>query len=253
MFEIKLASKGNIYDLYTGCCPQETDYQNPLEKSAQLFLKKKRNGWTGLVGYDGGKPVGRVEFAPLEESFAQISGESLYFTPCMNLLPDYQRKGYGRKLMEELLRVTSDRKGVVTRTVTEGWMPPKFFERMGFEVAWQKDPLILLLYKHQEDAKAKMTTPKFMPNNKPNRVSIDVVWAHSCPYMVANYGRLIRKAKEFPSSVEITEHFLRDREDAERYGDMNIYVGGEMPFPGPASEGKFEKIIRDHLQKKRLV
>lgn len=253
MFEIKLAGKANIYDLYIGCCPQETNYQEALEKSAELFLKKQTNGWAGLVGYDEGKPVGRVEFAPLEESFAQISGGSLYFMPCMNLLPDYQRKGYGRKLMEELLRVTSDRKGVVTWTVTEGWMPPKFFEKMGFEVAGQKDPLVLLLYKHQEDAKAKMTTPKSMPNNKLNKVSIDVVWAHSCPYMVVNYGQLIRKAKEFPSSVEITEHFLRDRKDAERYGDMNIYVDSEIPFLGPASEEQFEKIIRDHLQKKRLV
>lgn len=98
-----------------------------------------------------------------------------------------------------------------------------------------------------------MTTPKSMPNNKPNKVSIDVVWAHSCPYMVANYGQLIRKAKEFASSVEITERFLRDRKDAERYGDMNIYVDGEITFLGPASEEEFEKIIRDHLQKKGLV
>ncbi len=252
MLEVRLAGKGNILDLYTGCCPEEAKYQEALKKSAELFLKKQRNGWTGLVAYNEGKPVGRVEFYPLEESFAGISGENLYFMPCINMLSGYRQKGYGRKVIEELLKATSDRKGVVTWTVVEGWMPSEFFEKMGFEVVWQKDPLVLLLYKHQADAKAKMMKSKFNPNNKPDEVNIDVVWSHSCPYMIVNYEKLIQKVKQLSPAVKITEYFLRERNDLKKYGEMNFYVDGETPFMGPASEEEVEKVVNEHLKKKGL-
>jgi GNAT superfamily N-acetyltransferase len=251
MVEIKLASRGNIQDLYVGCVKDDVKYQQAFSKSADLFFKKEKKGWTGLVAYAEGKPVGRAEFYPLEESFAGISGDNLYFMPCIFVTKDHQKKGYGRKLMEELLKATSDRKGVATWTV-EGWMPKEFFEKMGFEVAFRMGPVLLLLYKHQEDAKAKMMKPKFIPNNKADKVNIDVVWSHSCPYMIVNYDKLLQKAKSLSPLVEVTEYFLRDRKDLEKYGEMNVYVDGETPFMGPASEEEVEKIVKEHLNKKGL-
>jgi hypothetical protein len=108
------------------------------------------------------------------------------------------------------------------------------------------------LYKHQEDAKAKMMKPKFIPNNKADKVNIDVVWSHSCPYMIVNYDKLLQKAKSLSPLVEVTEYFLRDRKDLEKYGEMNVYVDGETPFMGPASEEEVEKIVKEHLNKKGL-
>ena len=252
MVEIKLASRGNIRDLYTGCLKEDIKYQQAFNKTAELFFKKEKKGWTGLVAYAEGQPVGRAEFYPLEESFAGISGDNLYFMPCIFILKDHQKKGYGRKLMEELLKATSDRKGVVTWTVQEGWMPPKFFEKMSFEVASRMGPALLLLYKHQPDAKAKMMKPKFTPNNKPDKVNVDVVWSHSCPYMIVNYDQLIAKSKTLSPAVEVTEYFLRERKDLEKYGEMNVYVDGETPFMGPASEEEVETVIKEHLARKRL-
>ncbi len=252
MVEIKLASRGNIRDLYIGCLKEDIKYQQAFNKTAELFFKKEKKGWTGLVAYDEGKPVGRTEFYPLEESFAGISGENLYFMPCIFVTKDLQKKGYGGKLMEELLKVTSDRKGVVTWTV-EGWMPKEFFEKIGFVVASRMGPVNLLLYKHQEDAKAKMMKPKFTPNNKPDKVNIDVVWSHTCPFMTVNYENLIAQAKKLSPVVEVTEYFLRERKDLEKYGEMNVYVDGETPFMGPATEEAVEKVITEHLAKKGLT
>ena len=252
MVEIKLAGRGNIRDLYTGCLKEDIKHQQAFNKTAELFFKKEKKGWTGLVAYAEGKTVGRTEFYPLEESFAGISGDNLYFMPCIFVPKDHQKKGYGRELMEELLKATSDRKGVVTWTVQEGWMPKEFFEKMGFEVASRMGPALLLLYKHQPDAKAKIMKPKFTPNNKPDKVNVDVVWSHSCPYMMVNYDQLIAKAKKVSPVVEVTEYFLRERKDLEKYGEMNVYVDGETPFMGPASEEEVEKVINEHLAKKGL-
>jgi len=253
MAEIKLASRGNIRDLYTGCLKEDIKYQQAFNKTAELFFKKEKKGWIGLVAYEEGKPVGRTEFYPLEESFAGISGDNLYFMPCIFVPKDRQKKGYGRQLMEELLKATSDRKGVVTWTVQEGWMPKEFFEKMGFEVVSRMGPVLLLLYKHQPDAKVKMMKPKFTPNNKADKVNVDVVWSHSCPYMIVNYDQLIAHAKKVSPVVEVTEYFLRERKDLEKYGEMNVYVDGETPFMGPASEEEVEKVINEHLAKKGLA
>ncbi|MGB8658650.1 MAG: GNAT family N-acetyltransferase [Candidatus Zixiibacteriota bacterium] len=252
MLEIKLAGRGNVRDLYTGCYTDDIKGQQAMNKSAELFFKKEKKGWTGLVAYDDGRAVGRAEFYPLEESFAGISGDNLYFMPCINILKDHRKKGYGAKLMEELLKATSDRKGVVTWTVQEGWMPKEFFEKMGFVVASRIGPALLLLYKHQEDAKVKMLKAKLAPNNKPDKVNLDVVWSHSCPYMISNYEKLLTKAKSLSPSVEVTEHFLRERKDLENLGEMNLYVDGQTPFFGPASEEEVEKVIKEHLAKKGL-
>ena len=251
MVEIKLASRGNLRDLYTGCLKEDIKYQQAFNKTAELFFKKEKKGWTGLVAYDEGKPVARAEFYPLEESFVGISGENLYFMPCIFVPKDLQKKGYGRKLMEELLKATSDRKGVVTYTV-EGWMPKEFFEKMGFVVASRMGPVNMLLYKHQEDAKAKWLKPKFTPNNKSDKVNLDVVWSHSCPFMIVNYDQIINTAKKVSPSVEITEYFLRERKDLEKYGEMNVFVDGETPFLGPASEEEVEKVVKEHMAKKGL-
>jgi hypothetical protein len=40
--------------------------------------------------------------------------------------------------------------------------------------------------------------------------------------------------------------------DLEKFGEPNIYLDGETPFLGPASEEKIEKIIKEYLKRKGL-
>jgi len=250
MLEIREIGRENILDLYTGCIPPGAEEAG--RESGEHFLGRQAEGWQGFVAYEDDRPVGRVEVRPLEESFAAIEGENLYFMPCVNVLPEAQKKGYGKALMELVFEATEDRKGLVTWTV-DAWMPREFLEKMGFEVIQEMGPAYLLLKKHHEDAQASWISPAFTPRDEPDKVNVEVVMDYACPYMLANYRQLMAKAQELSDRVEVTEYLLRERGDIERYGEMNFYIDGEAPFIGPGKEEDLERIIREHLAKKGLA
>lgn len=250
MLEIREIGRENVLDLYTGCIPPGAEEAG--KESGEHFLGKRAKGWRGFVAYQDDTPVGRVEVRPLEESFAAIEGEDLYFSPCILVLEEAQKKGNGRVLLEKVFAATSDRKGLVT-VAAEAWMPKEFFQRMGFEVVQEMGPSYLLLKKHQEDAQASWFSPAFTPRHEPDKVSVEVVMNYECPFMVANYRKLMAKAQELSDRVEVTEYLLKERGDLERYGEMNFYIDGEAPFFGPGKEEDLERIVREHLEKKDLA
>ena len=251
VIETKPVSSDNILDLYLLCTPEKEDYKNASKESADLFLQKQKAGWKGLVLYDDQTPVGRVELHPLEESFATISGDNLYFLPCFWIKPQYEKKRYGRKLMQELLKMARDRKGVVTLTAS-GWMPEGFFYKFGFEKVQEKGPVQLLLKKNQKDSFCQWFSPPFVPHNQKERINIDVVYNHSCPYILANWRNAIRKAREVTDKLELNFYLQKDRKDLEKFGEPNIYIDGETPFLGPAKEEEVARILKEHLKRKGL-
>jgi len=251
MIEIGEINPGNIADFYVGCIPPENEYLRAGRESGARFIERTGRGLGGFVAYEDGNPVGRVEFHRLEESFTAVSGDDLYFMPCINVLAEAQKKGCGRTLMERVFEATTDRKGLVTVTA-EGWMPKEFFLKMGFEIVEQMGPIYLLLKKHQSDALCAWMRPVFAASDEPDKVNVEVVMSHQCPYMAANYRRLMAKAGELSEKVEVTEHVLSDRESLHKYGEMNFYIDGEAPFFGPGSEEDLERIIREQLEKKGL-
>ena len=251
MIEIREINPGNIADFYVGCIPPENEYLRAGRESGTWFIERAGRGSGGFVAYEDGNPVGRVEFHRLEESFTAVSGDDLYFMPCINVLAEAQRKGCGRTLMEKVLEATAGKKGLVTVTA-EGWMPREFFLKMGFEIAQQMGPIYLLLKKHQSDAQCAWMRPVFSARDEPDKVNVEVVMSHQCPHMAANYRRLMAKAGELSEEVEVTDHVLSDRESLHKYGEMNFYIDGEAPFFGPGSEENLERIIKGRLEKKGL-
>ena len=252
MIEIREVSPGSIGDFYAPCIPSEDEYLRAGMESGAWFIERTGRGSGGFVAYDeDGNSVGRVEFHPLEESFAAVSGDDLYFMPCINVVPEAQKKGCGRALMERVLEATADRKGLVTITA-EGWMPKEFFLKMGFEIAQQMGPSYLLLKKHQSDAQCAWVPLAFSARDEPGKVNVEVVMSDQCPFMTANYRKLMAEARELSEKVEVTEHVLSDRESLHKYGEMNFYIDGEAPFFGPGSEEDLERIIKERLENKGL-
>jgi GNAT superfamily N-acetyltransferase len=251
MIQIREVNSENIADFYAVCIPPEGEFLRAGRESGAWFMERMGRGSGGFVAYEDEKPVGRVEFHPLEESFAAISGDDLYFMPCIFVAEEAQQEGCGRALMEKVFEATADRKGVVT-VAAEGWMPKEFFLEMGFEIAQQMGPSYLLLKKHQSDAQCAWMPLAFSAHDEPDRVKVEVVMSYQCPFMIANYRRLVARAGELSDKVEITEYVLSDRGSLHKYGEMNLYIDSEAPFVGPDSEEDLERIIRERLEKKGL-
>jgi GNAT superfamily N-acetyltransferase len=251
MIEIREVNSQNVGDFYAPCIPPEGEFLRAGKESGAWFIGRTGRGSGGFVAYEDGKPVGRVEFHPLEESFAAISGDDLYFMPCIFVLPEAQKKGCGRALMEQVFETTADRKGLVT-VVADGWMPREFFLKLGFELVQQMGPSYLLLKKHQSDAQCAWMPLAFSARDEPDRVNVEVVMSHQCPFMIANYRKLMARAGELSDKVEVTEYVLSDRESLHKYGQMNFHIDGQAPFVGPGSEEDLERIIRERLEDKGL-
>lgn len=251
MIQIREVSSGNVADFYAPCIPPEGEFLRAGRESGTWFIEKMGRGSGGFVAYEDGKPVGRVEFHPLEETFAAISDDDLYFMPCIFVLPEAQKKGCGRVLMEKVFEATADRKGVVTVAV-EGWMPKEFFLKLGFEIVQQMGPSYLLLKKNQGDAQCAWVPLGFSARDEPDEVNVEAVMSYQCPFMIVNYRKLMARAAELSDKVEVTEYVLSDRESLHKYGQMNLYIDGHAPFVGPGSEEDLERIIGERLEEKGL-
>jgi GNAT superfamily N-acetyltransferase len=251
MIEIREVNSQNIGDFYAPCIPAEDEFLRAGRESGAWFMERTSRGSGGFVAYEDGKPVGRVEFHPLQESFTAISGDDLYFMPCIVVAEAAQKKGCGRALVERVFEATADRKGVVTLTA-EGWMPKDFFLKLGFELVQQMGPSYLLLKKHQSDAQCAWTPLAFSARDEPDRVNVEVTMSYQCPFMIANYRRLMARVEELSEKVQVTEYVLSDRESFREYGEMNFYIDGQTPFVGPGSEEDLERIIGERLEKKGL-
>lgn len=249
MVEVKEVTKENIIDLYKVCCPNEESYMSAMQESTRHFLKKTDKGWKGFVVYEDDGVVGRAEIAPIEESLVALEGEDVYFLYCIWVKKEAEGKNYGRKLMEKIIEVAKEKKGLAT-IVIEGWMPKKFFEHFGFESVKSMGPVDLMLKKFDRQAKAEFAQVEFHPEISLNKVNITVVHSLRCPYMMVSYNKAIETVKNVSDRVVVTEHILKTQSDVFRYGDENFYIDDEAPFMGPINTEKLQEIIKIKLKEK---
>jgi GNAT superfamily N-acetyltransferase len=251
MIRVQEVDAANIHDLFVGCVLDEPEYTRARDESAEFFLWMKSRNWRGFVAYENGAPVGRVEIAPIEESFAQLRGENLYVLPCLNVLPEKRGKGVGRALIMTVLEETEDRDGVVTWTV-ENWMPSSFFKKFGFVELKKKNGISVLGKSHGGNIQVSWFEPEKRFGESGRAVNVDVVLHKQCPYVLANYRILAREASQFGKLVKIEEHLSQNRKDIERLGDMAFYIDGASVLMGPDRPERVRSLIMDRLACKGL-
>jgi GNAT superfamily N-acetyltransferase len=255
--EIVEVSMDNIEDLFYPCGPEKNEYVSQKKYLSNLWVRERfKNNWKGYVAYDEDKPVGRVEFYPVESGFVLLSGKDFYFMPCIWVLPEFQKKLIGEALIEKVIEETKDRSGVLTYAMeSQGWMPSSFFLKYGFEDTGLSglSNLNLLLKKHREAELPKLLKPTFEHMKDPNRVVIEVIEDPVCPFMRVWQKQMIDIAQTFKEKFNIVEYSVKNRNDALKYGYSTVYVDGEEPFFEPASAEEIRVVLENHLKKKKLI
>jgi len=256
--EIKKVTEENLIDLFSPCGPNENAYINAKNFMVQLWKEKRfKSGWKGFVAYDNNIPVGRVEFWPIEESINLISGKDLYFMPCIWVLPDFQKRGIGKSLIEEVFKNTLDRSGIMTIGMEgEEWMPVSFFKKFDFEevkIEGLNPYFKSLIKKYKEIEVPKLSKPTFTHLKKENKVIVEIVRDMMCPFIRVWEEKLKDIIKEFEDKIELVEYTPFSKEDILKYGSGTVYVDGEEPFWGPTSSDEIRKILNNYLSKKGLT
>lgn len=244
--EIKII-KDNAYELFDFCAPD----QMVREESARFFDSKLREGWIGIGIFEEQELKAMAQVMPLEKSLLTLEGEDLYMLNCYWVKPGEEGKGYGKALMEKILEITRDRKGIVSWGA-EGWMPPSFFEKFGFEFVENWGITKLFLKKHSPDARVKIINTGFKPLKGEGKVIVEAVFSPQCPYIMANYEAAISKALEFSPEVLVLKNVILNREQALEFGEENFYIDGESPFFGPINVDKLETILREKVDNLKI-
>lgn len=233
--EIKMATEENIIDLFVPCCPSEDKYKNAIKFIANLWREFRfKSGWKGFIAYELDIPIGRVELWPIEEGINLISGKDLYFMPCIWVLPNFRKRGVGKALIEEVIKNTIDRSGVMTIGMDgEEWMPISFFKKFDFEeikLSGLNHPFKSLIKKYKEIETPKLLKPTFNHLKKENKVVVEIVKNLRCPFTIVWYEKLKDTIKEFGDKIELVEYVPLTKDEILKYGSTNVYVDGEEPF-----------------------
>lgn len=253
--EIKKVTEENLFDLFSPCGPNEEPYTTNKNLIVNLWKEKRFNsGWRGYIVYENQIPVGRVEIWPIESGLNSVVGENLYYMPCIWVLPEYQKKGIGKSLIETISNETKDKAGIVTIAMEgEDWMPISFFEKFGFqkikELPFESH---LLIKKHYEVPNPEILKPTFEHKKRDDKIVVEIVKDMFCPFMRVYEEKIIKVIEEYKDKVEIIVYEPQIREDVLKYGFSTVYIDGDEPFYGPVKSDEVRKIISQYLDKKGI-
>jgi predicted N-acetyltransferase YhbS len=180
-----------------------------------------------------GKLVGFVYVLPIEVSPWGPLGKDLLVVPCLWVLPDEQKQGAGRALMDaaENEARRQDVKGIVTAGhYHDSWfMPASFFEKLGYKVACREGQTALLWKRFDESAEPPAFLERaydFVP--VPGKVVIDLFYTTFCQTSEVEAQRVREVAADFGDMVVLNEYPAEDRETLLRHQlPRAIFVNGE--------------------------
>ena len=117
--EIKSLNDENLKDIIEPCvCKEWAEkfakwHDIDIERVREAFFKgaklridwiKKRLplGYRAKIAYEGEKPIGFIDYSPMETAKESISGHDITLINCILVIPghSYRSKGYGRLLLE---------------------------------------------------------------------------------------------------------------------------------------------------------
>lgn len=214
-----------------------------------------RNTYLGLrtlVAYAGSRPIGQVEFMPIEQAPAPVDGEELLFINCLCVAPRFRRQGVGRALLAEAEHAAHELRGGVAVVASRQGpaMPADFFLYSGYQrLALRGEDI--LLYKLLPGAEP----PGFLPRRPPpacdpGHVTVDVFACPQCPRNSWTLERLRPSLHQRPGVV-LRVFDTSERRAIRRWGlAWQILVDGEPITRRPAEPGAVLDVVDRALAKR---
>jgi GNAT superfamily N-acetyltransferase len=187
-------------------------------------------GLRTLVGYIGPRPVGHIEFMPIEHAPRAVAGERLMMINCILVSREFQGQGVGRELLkaaEEEARVRMDGMAVVCYA-HEDWLPSSFFEHMGYRVEAEKDGELLLTKSFTPIRPPQFLPVRYDPQPVPGQVQVDYFHCSQCPLSGCSLRKIKHAARNRPLPVDVRVFETCERGEVERWGVARaVYVDGK--------------------------
>jgi len=231
-------------------------------RKGEWYGKMKERGLrVKLALDDAGEVGGMIQYAPIEESFAE--GEGLYFVYCIWVhgykegRGNFQKRGMGKALLrtaEEDAR-TLGAKGMAAWGISlPFWMKASWFRKQGYGKADSVGGMVLLWKPFAGDAAPpRWMREKKRPGSSPGKVNVTVLSNGWCMARNLAHQRAKRAAAELGDKVELTEIDTSERENLLEWGipDGLFIDGKEVRTGPPPSYDKIRKLVVKRVRKLR--
>lgn len=225
------------------------------------FLQKKlAQGARAKIAYKNGKPVGFIEYYPIEITNLEIAGKDIMAIWCINVAENERRKGIGGELLQACLDDSEKlgRKGVAVTCWDPIWMPSRFFKKHGFIEVGKAVGNGVVLFKRFENVE----NPKWIGRGSiyeeaklvKEKAIIDIFHSDRCPIHWRNTALIKKVAAEFKDKVKMNEHNVDEREDMLKHRiEYSVYLDGKAIAAGPqVKESKVREKIRKKVKAKDI-
>jgi len=256
IIEIHDLTEKNIEDIATFCLQREVKsefYLQGEKRKKKFLLEKLKEGGRAKIAYKENKPVGFIEYYPIEDAPMNITGKDIMIIPCMNVKVSERKKGIGDKLLQACINDTKKmgKKAIaVVATEWENFMPKAFFEKYGFENVTDRGSINIFMKKFEEVENPQWL--KLLHKQKPvkGKLVIDIFHTDRCPFDWQNAQRVKKVAREFGDSIVVTDFDANKRENILKYGTQGaIIVNNEYLGAGPPlSEEEIRKVFKEKLK-----
>ena len=260
-FEIRDLTSENL-GVEAVCCEVENkDLQEVADEKVAWLKEMMVKGLRAKLAYEDEKPVGFIEYLPIEYAPVGVGGRNLTFIDCIwifNPNPDkrpsgFQGKGYGRALIEDAeadAKKTS--KGMaVTAYDHDFWFTPmSFFTHFGYKEVNRRGTLVLLMKTFEPVEPPSFLESKYKPQLLPGKVVVDAFWNAKCPMGLVVMRRLREVCAEFGDLVFLEEICTNERKVIDQYGrSSGIHINGEGRFWAPPSKKEIRAELKKALDK----
>jgi GNAT superfamily N-acetyltransferase len=267
MIVIQALDEGTLWDVASFCyrhpeCEEEFSsgdrarFEEGCRRRSRYLRRMLPKGGRAQIAYEQGRPVGFVEYYPIEVTNLEVEGQDLMAIWCIHVRKDQRGRGIGTRLLQACLDDArhSGRKGVVTTCWDPFWMPHAIFERNGFSEVGPAGANGLVLLK----AFAAVEAPRWIarkPLFRPveGRLCLDIYHTDRCPVHFRNTALVIKVAGAFGPAVLVREYCTDERAQMCGHGTAyGVYLNGRLIASGPlADEVKVRARFERELAKLR--
>ncbi len=241
--KFEFLTRANVGALHTLCTGDRPEFASANAKRERWLDEMFRKGLRGWIAYQDRKPVGYVEYLPIEAAPYPVVGTKANFLTCLWVLPEHKHLGVGGSLLAACLGDSPQ--GVATIGYAGDHMPVDFFEHFGFHAVDQCNGATLLVYGPEQ---VQLQRAFYRAHETSNRLAVDVMFNPECPWSTYTAERVIAAIEKHPARAEI-DLWVGDAYACGAHMGLHggIYLNGTHPFVAPPTDEEISQAIENAL------
>ncbi len=187
-------------------------------------------GLRTLVAYEGPRPVGHIEFIPIQHAPRPVTGTRQLFINCLFVDKSARFRGVGRTLLEAAEKEAAGQgKGIAVLASECGpFMPAAYFESCGFLQGDVRDGERLLYRAPFMGEAPKFLPLSYEPRSSSSGITIDYFHCPQCPLSGRALHDLRTKMASSRERIDLRVINTGQRTTIEQWGiARGVYVDGK--------------------------